>query len=191
MKAGGTPLKSVKDYYKNGTIPFVKIEDIVDSSKYLTRTFEFISANGLRNSSSWLTPKESILFSMYASYGEVCINKISVATNQAIISVIPNKENVDVNFLYYELKNLKNSLKQYIRSTTQSNLNAEIVRGLKIILPPLPEQQKIAEILTTVDHKLELLRNKKTYLERIKKGLMNDLLTGRVRVKEEASKGEN
>ena len=191
MKAGGTPLKSVKDYYKNGTIPFVKIEDIVNSSKYLTRTLEFISANGLRNSSSWLTPKESILFSMYASYGEVCINKISVATNQAIISVIPNKENVDVNFLYYELKNLKNSLKQYIRSTTQSNLNAEIVRGLKIILPPLPEQQKIAEILSMVDNKLELLRKKKTRLEKLKRGLMGDLLTGKVRVKLNKSKGEN
>lgn len=189
MKAGGTPLKSVKDYYKNGTIPFVKIEDIVDSSKYLTRTFEFISANGLRNSSSWLTPKESILFSMYASYGEVCINKISVATNQAIISIVPNKENVDVNFLYYELKNLRNSLKQYLRSTTQSNLNAEIVRGLKIILPPLPEQQKIAEILTAVDNKLELLGNKKAKLEKVKRGLMGDLLTGKMRVKLNTSKG--
>ena len=60
-----------------------------------------------------------------------------------------------------------------------------------MILPDLQEQQKVAEILSAADNKLELLRNKKTYLERIKKGLMNDLLTGRVRVKEEASKGEN
>ena len=177
IKAGGTPLKSVKDYYKNGTIPFVKIEDIVNSSKYLTRTFEFISANGLRNSSSWLTPKESILFSMYASYGEVCINKISVATNQAIISIVPNKENVDVNFLYYELKNLRNSLKQYLRSTTQSNLNAEIVRGLKIILPPLPEQQKIAEVLSTADETIQKANEEITLTEKHKKGLMQTLLT--------------
>ena len=177
MKAGGTPLKSVDDYYKNGTIPFVKIEDIVDSSKYLTRTIESITDDGLNNSSTWLSPKDSILFSMYASYGEVCINKIPVATNQAIISIIPNKENVDVTFLYYELKNLKNSLKKFLRSTTQKNLNAEIVKGLKIALPPLPEQQKIAEILSTADETIQKVNEEITLTEKLKKGLMQTLLT--------------
>ena len=177
MKAGGTPLKSVDNYYKNGTIPFVKIEDIVNSSKYLTRTLEFITDDGLNNSSTWLTPKDSILFSMYASYGEVCINKIPVATNQAIMSIVPTKENVDVTFLYYELKNLKNSLKQYLRSTTQNNLNAEIVKGLKIVLPPLPEQQKIAEILSTADDAIQRVDEQITLSERLKKGLMQTLLT--------------
>jgi type I restriction enzyme S subunit len=54
---------------------------------------------------------------------------------------------------------------------------------LKLPLPPLPEQQKIAEILSTVDKRLELLRKKKEKLARVKKGLMNELLTGRRRVK--------
>ena len=177
MKAGGTPLKSIDNYYKNGKIPFVKIEDIVNSSKYLTRTLEFITDDGLNNSSTWLIPKNSILFSMYASYGEVCINQIPVATNQAIISIVPNKESVDVNFLYYELKNLKNSLKQYLRSTTQKNLNAEIVKGLKIVLPPLPEQQKIAEILSSMDKAIQRLNDQITQTGRIKKGLKQNLLT--------------
>jgi len=53
----------------------------------------------------------------------------------------------------------------------------------KVPLPPLSEQQKIAEILSTIDKKLELERKRKEKLERIKKGLMNDLLTGRKRVK--------
>ncbi len=182
-KAGGTPLRSAKKYYENGTIPFVKIEDMTNYPKFIVKTSTYITEEGLNNSSSWLTPANSILFSMYASYGEVSINKIAVATNQAIISIIPNKNNVDINFLYYELKNLKKSLKRFLRSTTQNNLNAEIVKGLKIVLPPLPEQQKIAEILTTVDDKINLLKNKKDKLEMLKKGLMNDLLTGKVRVK--------
>ena len=53
----------------------------------------------------------------------------------------------------------------------------------KIPLPPLPEQRKIAEILMTVDRKLELLRQKRDHMERLKKGLMNDLLTGRRRLR--------
>ena len=62
-------------------------------------------------------------------------------------------------------------------------LNQSHVEQLKIPLPPLPEQKKIAEILSTVDEKLELERKRKKKLERIKKGLMNDLLTGKRRVK--------
>jgi type I restriction enzyme S subunit len=50
-------------------------------------------------------------------------------------------------------------------------------------LPPLPEQQKIAEILSTIDRRLELLRKRREKLERVKRGLMKDLLTGRRRVK--------
>ena len=70
-----------------------------------------------------------------------------------------------------------------IRHVGQSAVHTKYLLKLKLPLPPLPEQQKIAEILSTVDKRLELLRNKKEKLTRIKKGLMNDLLTGKKRVK--------
>ena len=62
-------------------------------------------------------------------------------------------------------------------------LNSSQVEKITIPVPPLTEQQKIAEVLSTVDERLELLRKRKERLERVKKGLMDDLLTGRVRVK--------
>ncbi|ALM74009.1 restriction endonuclease subunit S [Thermococcus barophilus] len=65
----------------------------------------------------------------------------------------------------------------------KKGLNTKLLAIIKLPLPPLPEQKKIAEILSTVDKKLELLRKRKEKLERIKKGLMKDLLTGRRRVK--------
>ncbi|MBN1384821.1 MAG: restriction endonuclease subunit S, partial [Elusimicrobia bacterium] len=65
-------------------------------------------------------------------------------------------------------------------------LNSSQVKKLKISLPPIPEQNKIAEILSTIDERIQLLEEKKNKLERVKKGLMNDLLTGRKRVKVEA-----
>jgi len=70
-----------------------------------------------------------------------------------------------------------------IRHVGQSAVHTKYLLKLKLPLPPLPEQQKIAEILSTVDKRLVLLRNKKEKMERIKKGLMNDLLTGKRRVK--------
>ena len=65
----------------------------------------------------------------------------------------------------------------------KQGINLPQIKGLLIPLPPLPEQKKIAEILMTVDRKLELLRQKRDHMERLKKGLMNDLLTGRRRLR--------
>ena len=182
-RAGGTPLRSVRKYYENGNIPFVKIEDMVVSGKYLTDTDEKITDEGVRNSSAWVIQPDSILYSMYASYGEVSINKLPVATNQAILSIIPNKYQIDVNYLYYQLKQLKSNLKKYLRSTTQNNLNANIVKALKIPFAPLLEQQKIAEILSDADKEIEVLEQKRYKYEMLKTGMMQQLLTGGIRVK--------
>jgi len=176
-KAGGTPLRSKKEYYENGNIPFVKIADIVNSGKYLDNTTEKINERGIKNSSSWITPPYSILFSMYASYGELTINKVPVATNQAILSIIPNKSNIDLEYFYYQLKFLKPRLVKYLRYTTQNNLNASVVNSLIIPVAPLPEQQKIAEILSTADDEIQKVNEQITLTEQLKKGLMQRLLT--------------
>ncbi|MEM3449886.1 MAG: restriction endonuclease subunit S, partial [Nitrososphaerota archaeon] len=84
-------------------------------------------------------------------------------------------------FILYALNFL--DLNPYVVGTTRKKLNQEQMRAIKIPLPSLPEQQKIAEILLTVDKKLELERNEKARLERIKQGLMDLLLTGKIRVK--------
>ena len=87
-------------------------------------------------------------------------------------------------FLLYTFNFL--DLNVYIVGSTRKKLNQEQMKEIKIPLPPLPEQKKIAEILSTVDKKLELERERKKKLERIKRGLMNDLLTGKRRVKVDA-----
>ena len=176
-KAGGTPLRSKKEYYENGNIPFVKIADIVNSGKYLDNTADKINENGIKNSSSWITPPYSILFSMYASYGELTINKVPIATNQAILSIIPNKSNIDLEYFYYQLKFLKPRLVKYLRYTTQNNLNAGVVNSLIIPVAPLPEQQKIAEILSAADDEIQKVNEQIVLTEQLKKGLMQRLLT--------------
>jgi type I restriction enzyme S subunit len=89
--------------------------------------------------------------------------------------------NVFLKWLFYELTYLNPT--RFHLADVVPGLKRELVYYLKIPLPPLSEQQKIAEILSTIDKKLELERKRKEKLERIKKGLMNDLLTGRRRVK--------
>ena len=95
--------------------------------------------------------------------------------------ILLKKHKTVLKWLFYKLSSLK--LAKLNMATGTPGLNRDLVYKLKLPLPPLPEQKKIAEILSTVDKRLVLLRNKKERLERVKKGLMNDLLTGRRRVK--------
>ncbi len=98
---------------------------------------------------------------------------------------ITNKYHILSNFLFYVIfsNNFINQVKKGLVTMNQPNISPYQIERFKIPLPPLPEQQKIVEILSTVDKKLELERKRKEKLERIKKGLMNDLLTGRRRVR--------
>ena len=175
VKAGGTPLTTNKNYW-NGNIPFVKIEDMTTSGKYLERTQSFISKDGLTNSSAWMVPEDSLLLAMYGSMGEMSINKISVATNQAILGIIP-KNREDVDFLYYWYLFFKPNWKRYAKPTTQANLTAEIVRGSLILLPSEQERRAIVGVLSVVDAAVRLVDEVIAKTERLKKGLMQELLT--------------
>ena len=77
----------------------------------------------------------------------------------------------------------QDQLKKVSSSTTIKTIKAPALKSLKLSLPPLSEQKKIAEILSSVDEKLELLRVRKEKFTRLKNGLMNELLTGKKRVK--------
>ena len=177
IKAGGTPKTNVKEYYENGTIPFVKIEDKTNSNKYLTYTKIKITKEGLDNSNAWIVPKNSVLFAMYRSIGETAINKIEVATNQAILGIIPKDNILESEFLYYILTKNKNYYSKLGMQTTQKNLNAQIVKGFKIPLPPLEEQKAIAKILNDFDKLIEIINKQIETLNKAKKGMMKKLLT--------------
>jgi len=97
----------------------------------------------------------------------------------------PNNPKLDKNFFYYLLKEdrIRLKMKTFAQGTNVLHLNHSLVKNLKVPLPPLEEQKMISEILQDVDRRLELLRERKVKLENIKRGLMNDLLTGKRRVR--------
>jgi type I restriction enzyme S subunit len=187
IKMGGTPKRTVKEYW-NGEILFAKIEDITNSGKYLLSTSSTITRLGLENSNAWLVPMNSLLITIYGTLGMVIINKIEVATNQAIVGVIPKRELVDVEFLYYWYLYYQPNWIKFVKKSTQPNLTLEIVANSKLPLPSLAEQKVIAEILSTVDRAIEVVDAGVVRLEGLKKALMRELLTGRIRVREENGK---
>jgi type I restriction enzyme S subunit len=177
MQSGGTPKSDNLEYY-NGEIPFVAIDDLSKSNKYISKTQKKITNKGLVNSSAWLVPKYSLLYSIYATLGVPRINLIEVATNQAILNILPNKKIISLEFLYYLLLEKRNTILSHSAHTTQSNLNAKVVKELEFVFPKSTvEQNKIAEILSKVDKAIietEIIISK---YNRIKTGLIQDLLT--------------
>jgi type I restriction enzyme S subunit len=177
MKSGGTPDTSRSDYY-GGQIPFVSIEDMTASNKHLTSTIKKLTDKGLKNSNAWIVPENSILYSIYATLGLPRINTIPVTSNQAILALINDKNKIYRDYLYYWLEYIRPSVVNFSSQTTQSNLSATIVKSFLVDYPDdLTEQTKIAEILSTVDQAIEQTEVLIAKQQRIKTGLMQDLLT--------------
>jgi len=181
LKAGGTPSTQNKNYYKNGIIPFVKIDDISNEGKYLDSTKISITDEGLKNSAAWIIPENSILYSMYASYGIPIINRLTVSTSQAIIAYVPPSLNLMcLDYVYYFLQSIKSKL--IPKGTTQKNLNAKIIRDLSIKLSPINEQKRIAkkidELFLLVDSGKQQLQLAKTKLKFYRNSLLTFAFSG-------------
>jgi type I restriction enzyme S subunit len=176
IKAGGTPKRSEKRFW-GGSIPFILIEDLTKNNLYIKDAQEYITEEGLENSNAWIVPENSLLLSMYATIGETAINLIPVATNQAILGIIPKRDRLNVEFGAYLLKfHSKRLLSQNIQ-TTQKNVNKGIVENFLIPLPPLEEQKVIADILSTVQNAIEKTEKVINATKQLKKSMMKHLFT--------------
>lgn len=169
-KAGGTPTSTNKEYY-NGEIPFLSINDITKQGKYVRYTENHLSQSGLENSSAWVVPKYSLIMSMYASVGLVTINEIPITTSQAMFAMqLKDKDLLD--YLYYYLSYFKyRHIHKYLETGTQSNINADIVRGIMIPTYGHSRNMEIASTLQSIDVKidnelsvLKLFNRQKNYL---------------------------
>lgn len=184
--SGGTPRSSDKSLY-NGSIPFIGSGNINDNE-----VFNFINKTALDNSSAKMVETGDILYALYgANSGDIAISKINGAINQAVLC-IRTKQNK--NFLVQLLIGKKNDIVNRFLQGGQGNLSAKIVKNLKFHFPSLPEQQKIASFLSTVDKKINLLESKIEHLEQYKKGVVQKIFNQEIRFKpvpHETSGNEN
>ncbi len=178
--SGGTPSRDKKEYY-GGKIPWVKSGELRE--KIIYDVEEKITESGLKNSSAKMFPKGTLLIAMYgATVGKTGVLGIDATTNQAVCAILPKRNDLDINYLWYSLRFRKSLLNSSSSGGAQPNISQEIIRFFRIPLPQLIEQKQISEILLTIDQKLELEMARKEIFERIKKGLMDVLLSGKKRV---------
>jgi type I restriction enzyme, S subunit len=160
---GATPSTSDESSWdnKNG-IPWISIGDM-SSSDLVTTTNRKISDKGFREKRMQILPKGTVIYSMYASVGFASITKIEAVTNQAIVGLV-GIERLDSTFLMSYLNSIRASVLQEATSNTQDNINAEKVRNIPVICPPLDEQEKIAHYLDTETARIDTLIQEKEEL---------------------------
>ncbi|MWW23143.1 restriction endonuclease subunit S [Algibacter lectus] len=163
IQSGGTPSRSKKQYW-SGDIPWVKISDLKEW--YVNSTTEFITEEGLNNSSTKIFPKGTILFTIFATIGKVGVLDIEACTNQAIAGITP-VESIEHKFLTYSLIELAEILKNEGKGVAQKNINLTILKDLNIPLPPLAEQQRIVAKLDALFGHLEQIKNRLDSLNKI------------------------
>ena len=147
--SGGTPSRSNPGFWQNGTIPWIKIGNI--NGKYVNAADEFITNAGLDGSSAKILPKGTILYTIFATLGEVGILNIDACTNQAIAGImIKDQTEVITDYLYYFLKSKKALVSNLGRGVAQNNINMSILRNFEIPLPNISEQKKIVKTLDKV-----------------------------------------
>ena len=166
--SGGTPSSGNRNYY-GGNIPFIRSGEI-----HSEQTELFLTESGLKSSAAKKVEKGDLLLALYgATSGEVDISRIEGAINQAILCIRPYSLN-KVYLKHLLSYNKTNIINTYLQGG-QGNLSAEIIKGLSFDIPNAETQNKIAEILDTVDKRIYYAEKTKQALELFKKGMLHRL----------------
>ena len=153
---GGTPSTKEESYY-GGNISWITPRDLTNYKKrFILRGERNITELGLKNSSARILPKNSILLTSRAPIGYLAIAEKEVCTNQGFKSLIINPEKADYNFVYYLIKSNVERIKGLGTGTTFAEISGSVGKNLRFSLPDLPTQSSIAEILSSLDDKIEL-----------------------------------
>lgn len=173
IQAGGTPSRNKQEFWVQGNIPWVKIKDI--NSKYISKVEEHITDLGLRFSSAKLLSRGTILYTIFATIGEVAILDIDAATNQAIAGLYLKSEKVLKDYLYYFLISIKNRVKDDSRGVAQNNINLTYLKNIEVPIVEIAHQQEICDNLSTINQIIAQRNKQLIELSNLVKSRFNEM----------------
>jgi len=183
IRSGGTPSTTQPQFW-DGDIPWCTPTDItgLNGFKYLGDTSRKISSLGLKSSSAEMIPVNSIVMTSRATIGECAINTVSVSTNQGFKNFVPFDQ-IDAEFLYYLLIMQKQAFISLCGGSTFLEIGKTQLAVFEVTLPATKgEQTAIAAILSDMDVEIAALEAKLAKARSLKQGMMQELLTGRIRL---------
>ena len=177
--SGGTPKATEKQYYDGGTIPWLIIGDLNDG--IVTSAASKITELGLQNSSAKMIPAGTLLVAMYGSIGKLGITGIECCTNQAI-AYAKELHGVTTKYMFYYMALLKSELISKGKGGTQKNISQTVLNSLDVIVPPLPEQERlvaqIEELFSQLDAGVETLKKTKAHLAVYRQAVLKEAFAG-------------
>lgn len=180
--AGATPPRNMNGMF-GGTIPWVKSSEV--NAPSITQTEEHLTSLGLQTASIKLVPPQTPLIAMYgATAGVVSWLAIEAATNQAVLAVVPRSKETDSRWLFWALRFYAHKLIASVQGSGQPNLSKRLIDSFALAMPASKQEQVV--IRGILDQHAERIGIEAEYLQKLrtlKQGLMDDLLTGRVRVR--------
>ena len=173
--SGGTPSRNEKEYW-NGDIPWITTSLV--NFGVITSAEEFLTAEGLQNSSAKLFPKDTVLMAMYGqgkTRGQVALLGIEAATNQACAAILPH-EDIDPYFVFLNLAGRYEEIRELSNSGGQDNLSQGLIKEIPFSFPPIDdEQRKVIACLSSLDALLIAETRKLGVLNTQRKGLVQQL----------------
>ncbi len=180
--AGGTPSTFRPDYWDGDIywLPSGRVQNCILYSPLENETK--ITKRGLEESSTRLIKAQSVLV---AITGATCANiaclEFSSTANQSVVAIEPF-EMINYHFLYYSMLMKRNVILSLQNGSAQGGVNLKTVKSITLHYPTLPEQQAIAEILSDMDAEINALERRREKTRQLKAGMMQELLTGRIRL---------
>jgi len=166
----------------DGDIPWITLPDIegmyIESSKLDLK----VSKGEVKKCGGKIVPPNSVIMTCIGEFGIVAITTRDLVINQQLHAFIC-PPNLEPYFLAMALMSQAKYMRSIATTTVVPYLNKDNCNSIPIPVPSISEQKKIASILSVIDEKIEKEKQGKEQLEKLKKGLMQDLLTGKVRVK--------
>lgn len=170
---GGTPSTKHEEYYK-GNIPWISSQDINEESIFQISKTRFITQDAIKHSSTKIIPPYSILIVSRVGTGKVAINFEQLCTSQDYTNLILCKD-FNAIFIAYCIKTIMHKTKTQAQGTSIKGIPSSVLREMDLLIPSLPEQKKIADLLSAFDEKMDLVRKEVDTLQTIKKGLLQQM----------------
>ena len=165
--------------YYGGDIPFIQTGDVTNSNGQITEYSQTLNQEGLKVSK--LFPKGTLFFTIAANIGDVGFATFDTACPDSLVAITPNK-NIDKRWLAHELRKRKSTFESIATHNAQLNINLEKLRPYLLPVPPLAEQEAIAEALSDADALIESLETLLAKKRQVKQGAMSELLSGKRRL---------
>ncbi len=177
---GGTPPTKNSSYWK-GNIPWISSSDLFQDNLFHINISRYITIDAIEKSATHLCPKNSILIITRVGVGKIALAPVELCTSQDFLNITEISANTI--FILYLLYFYLQKMASDAQGTSIKGITTDQVKDLYILLPPFPEQQAIAEVLSTADKEIDLLKSDIEQEKQKKKALMQLLLTGIARVK--------